>query len=163
MNADSFDRQIEAARKRWEALEQSAKASAGEKGLVAESLEELSTAMEELHVAAEELRQQNEELVYSRQLVEVERERYQELFEFAPDGYLLTDPDGMIREANRAAGNLLGVQPEFLVGKPLLLFVSGEAREGFWEGVHRSGRNASIRSGWELPLQPREGPPSRLA
>src|SRR5688572_4009784 len=55
---------------------------------------ELSAAMEALRGAEEELRQQNEALAVSRELVEVERRRYQELFDFAPDAYLITDGDG---------------------------------------------------------------------
>jgi hypothetical protein len=41
----------------------------------------------------------------------------------------VTDPEGTIREANCAAATLLGVRQEFLVGNPLLLFVSKEAHE----------------------------------
>src|SRR5687767_2891528 len=70
---------------------------------LAATLDELLTALEELQVTEEELRQQNEELAAAREAVERERQRYLELFEFAPDGYLVTDPDGTIREANRAA------------------------------------------------------------
>ena len=46
-----------------------------------------------------------------------------ELFEFAPDAYIETDHKGVIQEANHAAGNLLRVRTNFLVGKPLRLFV----------------------------------------
>ncbi|HBY80229.1 MAG TPA: PAS domain-containing sensor histidine kinase, partial [Cyanobacteria bacterium UBA11148] len=49
----------------------------------------------------EEVRLQNEELIVARQAIEAERQRYRELFEFAPDGYLVTDIYGLIQEANR--------------------------------------------------------------
>ncbi|CAA9401470.1 hypothetical protein AVDCRST_MAG94-5938, partial [uncultured Leptolyngbya sp.] len=52
--------------------------------------------------------------------MEAERQRYQELFEFAPDGYLVTDAQGKIQEANLAAARLLNIEQRFLVGKPLL-------------------------------------------
>src|SRR4051794_37991270 len=71
--------------------------------LVPEALEELATSLEELQVAEEVLRQQNEELEQTHAAVEAERLRYEELFQFAPDGYLVTDPEGIIREANQAA------------------------------------------------------------
>jgi len=48
----------------------------------------------------------------SKAAVEAERQRYQDLFEFAPDGYLVTDAQGMI-QANRAAAKLLNAKQEF--------------------------------------------------
>src|SRR4051812_31565034 len=80
-----------------------------------QTLAELQSAVEELHVADEELRQQNDELIAHREALESERYRYVDLFEFAPDGYLVTDLFGVVREANRAAGSLLNIEPRFLV------------------------------------------------
>ena len=63
-------------------------------------------------------------MIQAQSGLEEERQRYQELFEFAPDGYLVTDALGVIREANRAASELLGIRAEFLRGKPLSLISS---------------------------------------
>lgn len=131
MSPDIFERQIEAARQRLTALEAQIGEAAGAGTMTLDALAELSTALEELHVAAEELRQQNEELLATRQTVEVERRRYRDLFEFAPDGYLVTDTDGTIREANQAAARLMGVRQDFLVGKPLIVLLAGEAHRAF--------------------------------
>ncbi len=92
---------------------------------------ELSQALEELQVASEELVQQGEELIELRGLLEVERDQFHELFDLAPDGYLVTDANGVIREANRAAGTLLHSEPERLGGKPLAVFVDPEHRKAF--------------------------------
>ncbi len=100
--------------------------------LLAQTIQELETNMEELEVAEEELREQNEELLLSRQALEAERQRYQELFEFAPDAYLVTDSSGMIKEANRAATEILRAPQEYLLEKPLaLFFTSPEDRHEF--------------------------------
>lgn len=157
MSPDTFYRQIEAARQRLEALEQRAGGSADQGGLISETLQELSTALEELHVAAEELRHQNEELAMSRQAIEAERQRYQDLFEFAPDGYLVTDLEGTIREANRVAASLLGVRQGFLAGKPLFVYVGEEARRSFHARLTQVQEDARTSESWEIPLQPREG------
>jgi DNA-binding response OmpR family regulator len=74
-------------------------------------VEELRRTLEELHVHEEELRQQNDELAGAREAIEVERQRYQELFEFAPDGYVVTDAHGGIQAVNRAAAEGLNRQP----------------------------------------------------
>src|SRR5579884_3716036 len=50
--------------------------------------------------------------------------RGQELFDFAPEGYLITDLQGIILQANYAAAAMLQTRKEFLVGKPLLFYVA---------------------------------------
>src|SRR5689334_41028 len=67
-----------------------------------EMVEQLQVAMEELSVADEELRQQAESLAFNNKLLEEERRKYQDLFDFAPDAYLVTDLHGKILEANAA-------------------------------------------------------------
>jgi PAS domain S-box-containing protein len=162
MSADAFTWQIEAAHQRLLDLEQRASGSTDQPSVTIEALEELSTAMEELHVAAEELRQQNEELAAARHITEAERQRYQELFEFAPDGYLVTDPEGIIREANRAASALLGVRQDFLMGKPLLVFVAEPDQRAFHTRLtqlHTTDVIGRDLARLEIVLQPREGEP----
>src|SRR4051812_7445147 len=65
--------------------------------------QELHSRSRIVQLAMEELCQQNEELIVTRNLLEAERQRYQDLFEFAPDGYLVTNAEGIIQEANHAA------------------------------------------------------------
>lgn len=137
MSSEAFDRQVREAQRRLEELTHRAGLLAEEQPLLGDSLRELAIALQELHVAAEELQQQNEALATTRQLVEAERQHYQELFDFAPDGYLVTDPEGVIREANRAVATLLDVRQDFLVGKPLLVFVAETARQRFHERLIR--------------------------
>ena len=92
------------------------------------ALKELGVASEELQVAMEELTRQNEELLAARNRTEAERQRYQNLFEFAPDAYLVTDTGGNIREANRAASKLFRRQQRFIISKPLTSLVAIDDR-----------------------------------
>jgi len=87
----------------------------------AEGALELSTALEELSAA-------QEELMSARSEAETQRARYQDLFEFAPDGYLVTGPRGRIEEVNQAATELLNVPALYLLSKPLAVFVHGNDR-----------------------------------
>ena len=108
------------ARARAEGLHRRAEAPIEKRpGLLPDALGELTAAVEELRVAEEEMRAQNEELLMAHGRIEAERHRYQDLFEFAPDGYLVTAPDGKVLEANRAASDLLGIAPRFLKGRGL--------------------------------------------
>src|SRR5262249_23054772 len=108
--------------------------------------------------AEEELHHQNDELITTRAALDAERLRYRELFELAPDAYLVTDADGNVQEANRAATGLLKIEKRFLVGKPLISFVEEEAKREFHAGLTRL-REAGRLPDWEVCLQPRTGAP----
>ncbi|MCR3923527.1 MAG: ATP-binding protein, partial [Firmicutes bacterium] len=89
-----------------------------------------------------------------RQAIEDERSRYLELFEFAPGGYLVTDTQGIILEANSAATSLLCVKKDLLVGKPLALFVHSHERSSFrtrLAQLHKEPEPKNIN--WEFQLQ----------
>ena len=99
--------------------------------LLPEALEELQASLEELRTAEEELRQQNDALADARLGLETERGRYQSLFEFAPDAYLVTDLQGVIQEANQASARLFGVSTRYLTGKPFSFAVAEAERRTF--------------------------------
>ncbi|MGL5922295.1 PAS domain-containing protein, partial [Chroococcidiopsis sp.] len=111
MDARLFNQKIQATYKQAALLYKRTKVASLEQReeLLEQSLEELRITLEELHVAEEEILAQNEELAIVRTQIEIERQRYLDLFEFAPDGYIVTDAIGKIREVNRAAANLLNV------------------------------------------------------
>jgi PAS domain S-box-containing protein len=134
---------------------------AEDRALVKEILEAFSVSVEELQVAAEELRQQNEELSAAHTELEAQRRRYRDLFQFAPDGYLVSDPAAVIQEANQSAVDLLGASQGELAGKPLILYVSREQRDRFHRYLDRllAGQDAGGRAvEWEMRIQPRRGP-----
>jgi PAS domain S-box-containing protein len=105
------------------------------------SLEALEYSLHELQNAQEEITAQNEELVFSRAEIEREKSRYWELFEFAPDGYLVTDQKGTILEANKAAAELLGVSQQQIKGYPITAFAGQQHKNIFPEFL------ASLQSG----------------
>jgi len=91
----------------------------------------LDVFLEELDVSVEELRAQNDELTLAHYLLVREAERYRQLFDLAPDGYVVTDKFGVIREVNRAASDLLSVESSALAGKPLSVFIVPRDRRQF--------------------------------
>ena len=102
-----------------------------EPGLLEEVMEELSVALHELQTSADELREQQEQLLRAEARIAEERRRYHELFEFGPDGYLVTTGTAVIRESNRMAATLLGVPTSSLFSKPLSVFVHIDRRIAF--------------------------------
>lgn len=127
-----------------------------------QSLEELSLSLQELQVAAEQLRQQNEALAESRNITEQQRQHYQELFEFAPDGYLVTDKESSMLEVNQTAAQLLNVPTERLVGKPLVVFVAPEERRDFYSQLRQLQKGESIKN-WQVQLQRWRGASFRVS
>lgn len=125
------------------------------------ALAELDVAWEELRTADEELRVQSEALDQATGSLGRERAHYQELFDFAPDPYVVTDAYGKIAAANRAASGLFNVPVHKLPGRLIVSFVRLGERSAFRErldAVSRDGR--PIR--WETSLAPpsrREPPP----
>jgi PAS domain S-box-containing protein len=123
--------------------------------LLRESLEQFSFSLEELQVLVEELQVQNEELTNSRIALESEHQRYKELFDLVPDGYLVTTLEGVILEANQTAAQLLNVPQKYLVGKPLVVFVAAEERQKFSYQLSQLQRGKSIKN-WEVKIQSRQ-------
>ena len=105
---------------------------------------------------------QDSELLASRDAIDRERQKYFELFEFAPDACFLTDSHGVIREANVAASQLLGVPGQFLAGKTLPGFFDEPARKAYRHKLDQlSGSERSDE--WEIQLRPRSGPPTDVS
>jgi PAS domain S-box-containing protein len=149
MNVDHFSQQIETLRSRVTGLLQST---------VSEqySQQELATqAFEELQIALEEMKIASEELQVTRMVVEKERQRYQELFDFAPDGYLVTDIYGTILEANQASTVLLNISQRFLIRKPLVSFIGQSDHQAFFDYLAQL-QHLDRGGEWEVCLQPRE-------
>ncbi|HKZ16212.1 MAG TPA: sigma 54-interacting transcriptional regulator [Geobacteraceae bacterium] len=88
--------------------------------------------LHELQVHQVELEMQNEELLRAREELEVSRNKYAELYDFAPVGYFTFDARGLIREVNLAGAQLLGIERRLLANKPFTsLIADAEGREIF--------------------------------
>jgi len=157
MNVDFFTKYVEAIHGRLHQLYRDANSlNLPNTDLLPVALKELGIVSEELQVAVEELTEQTEELLATREYLEIERQRYQDLFEFAPDAYLVTDLEGKIREANRAACHLLNISQKFIIGKSLIVFIAEDERWTFRRELNQQ-RPKDRTQEFEVSLQPREG------
>lgn len=153
MNGDELARALAALRKRLSDLHTRAEPPDRNQTPPAEVVEGLHLTLEQLPVAEEGLREQNETLAAAHGALEMERQHYQALFEFAPDGSLVTNVEGIIQEANRAAGLLLNVAPHLLVGNPLVIFVAEDEHPAFHTQLSRLQAVDRLPE-WEVRLQP---------
>lgn len=128
-NLDSFSRRAQGMYSRLTDLYENLGNIPVDVEILPQAIFELGSASEIVHVATQELYQQNEELITTRNLLESERQRYQNLFDFAPDAYLVTDEIGMIQAANRAATKLLNTPYQQLKGKGIINYITLQSRQ----------------------------------
>ncbi|MEO8908889.1 MAG: ATP-binding protein [Gemmatimonadaceae bacterium] len=102
------------------------------------------------------------ETTLSRDAIERERRKYFELFELAPDACFLTDSQGVIREANAAATELLGVPAQVLPGKMLPSFFDEDARKTYRHQLDRLCGLARSDE-WEIKVAARNGTPTDVS
>lgn len=156
----TFDEQVEAAHQRVGALLQVAGGwPERQKAQAMKALKELSTTLKGLRMTGEDLRRQNGELATACADLKAECQRYRELFDFAPDGYLVTDVEGVIQKANRATAVMLQAHQDFLVDKPLISFVNEGEREVVQARLEQLRSGASGMRDWRLQMKPWEGDP----
>ncbi|MEA5575634.1 helix-turn-helix domain-containing protein [Anabaena sp. UHCC 0451] len=156
MNIELFVQRTELLRQRLEDLYQTANVLPWiPSDLIPEAFKELYTTSQMLQLAVEELYQQNEEFIQTRKLLETQRQHYQDLFEFAPVAYLITNQQGIIQEANHVAEKLLNISANFLVGKPIIIFIPHEQHPYFYNKLTQISQSQKIQK-LLLPLQPRE-------
>ena len=92
---------------------------------------EVRRLLHELQVHQIELELQNEELRGSRAEVEAGLERFTDLYDFAPVGYVTLDRDGVVRQVNLAGASMLGAERARLSGRRFGDFVGEADRGGF--------------------------------
>lgn len=92
---------------------------------------EVQGLLHEIERHQAELEEQNEELRKTQRHLEAYKDRYVNLYDFAPLGYLTLDKDGYVQESNLAGAKMLDVERDALTGYSFLEYVAEEDREAF--------------------------------
>ncbi len=115
---------------------------------------EIARLFEELRIGQIELTIQYEELRAANRELKAAHDRYRELFEEAPVGYLILDARGGIREANRTSARLLGcARGSELVGTGVEDYVAPESQEA-WYFFRRALQQHHPHPTGELQVRP---------
>ena len=88
---------------------------------------ELRRVQEELENQQVELEMQNEELQRVQGDLEVSRNKYSELYDFAPVGYFTFDASGVIQNVNLTGAQMLGIERRALVDSSFSAFIADAA------------------------------------
>lgn len=116
----------------------------------------MARLVHELEVHRVELETQNETLRQSQFALVESRDRYFELYELAPIGYLAVDDQGRIASINLAGAALLGVDRSQLVSRHFAQFVAGQGGKRWNDLLLSTLRHHEDTSG-ELLLRRRNG------
>jgi PAS domain S-box-containing protein len=113
----------------------------------------------DLECTIEELRVSTEDLIAQHRQLEYEQIRYQNLFNFAPDGYLVTDTSGRILEANQAILDLLATSHQAILGKHFAIFIDSFNLEFFYNQLGSLLSHNRLEATWEMTITPHQGKP----
>jgi len=80
--------------------------------------------LHELQVHQIELEMQNEELRKAQLALEESRQRYADLYDFAPVGYFTFTPEALIKNVNLTGATLLGMARQKLVNRRFRSFIA---------------------------------------
>ncbi len=97
--------------------------------------DELQRLVHELQVHQIELELQNEELRRAQVELEDSRQKYVDLYDFAPVGYFTFDTKGLIVEVNLAGADHVGIDRRHLIGRGFSAFLDEESQRTFY--LHR--------------------------
>ena len=122
------------------------------------SQEKLLQLVHELNVHQVELQMQNQALCEAQQELEASRDRYVDLYDFAPVGYVTLDGKGIIQQINLTAAKLLGQERTRLIGRRLASYVVKGHKQTFHSHL-QEGTAGSAQASCEVLLCPKIGPP----
>jgi PAS domain S-box-containing protein/putative nucleotidyltransferase with HDIG domain len=112
----------------------------------------------ELKMRQMQLEMQNEALQRAQEIITQARDRYADLYDFAPVGYFTLDRKGKIVEVNLAGAQLLGVERDLLVNQSSFRWVAPESREVCRTHYRKVFANQGPQT-CEVKLRRRGGPP----
>ncbi len=137
-------------RKKAEAIIQKKKQSPknGTSGMMPK---ETQAILYELQVNQVELELQNEELQRTQEELAQEKERYFELYNMAPVGYLTLSDTFIILEANLTAATLLGTTRKALIKKPITNFILNEDQDAYY--LYRKKLKENITESCEVRIR----------
>jgi PAS domain S-box-containing protein len=98
-------------------------------------LEDINELIQELEIHQIELEMQNEELRQAQLDLETARDKYTDLYDFAPVGYFSISDKGLILDANLVGAKMLGVERGKLTGMRLSQFITKDYQDVFY--LHR--------------------------
>jgi len=119
--------------------------------------EETQRLVHELEVHQIELEMQSKELRHAQEKLELSRDKYSELYDFAPVGYFTFDARGRIQEINLAGAQLLGIERGLLSNIPISRFIADAKGKKAFSGHLKNVLQKKGIQGCEIKLTQEKG------
>jgi PAS domain-containing protein len=94
--------------------------------------------VQNLRIHQIELEMQNRELRDAQRALEEARDRYADLYDFAPIGYMTLNANGVIQEINLTGAGMLGRHRVELLDKPLSPYLEPGHSKAFFRHLNRA-------------------------
>ena len=118
--------------------------------------EDIQQLIHEMQVHQIELEMQNEELRRTQLQLGQTRDKYSDLYNFAPVGYFTLDKNARVVEANLTGANLLIVERRSLINSSFTRFIAPDCQDSFYLHRRRVFESAT-RQTCELKLLKKDG------
>lgn len=117
---------------------------------------DIQKLVEELRIHQVELEMQNEELRRAQLELAEARDRYIDLYDFAPIGFFTISDTGIILGVNLTGAKMLGIERGRLIGQPFSRFIARDAQDNFY--LYRKELfETGTRQTCELSLKKQDG------
>lgn len=120
------------------------------------SYEDAERLIQEFQMHQIELEMQNEELRRAQEELEASRNKYSDLYDFAPIGYFTFDHNGLILDVNRTGADLLWAERGSLIKKSFTQFIHKDDQEIFYRHS-RKVREEKNRLSCEIRMKNKSG------
>jgi PAS domain S-box-containing protein len=104
-----------------------------------------------------ELEMQNEELRRAHLELEESRNKYADLYDFAPVGYFTLSEKGVIQEVNPTGAKLLDRERYYLINRPFFRYVVKENHNAFYSYGEQLLKKKGTRQSCELKMLRKDG------
>ncbi|WP_419656357.1 two component system sensor histidine kinase, hybrid [Desulfosarcina variabilis str. Montpellier] len=122
------------------------------------SPDDILELIHKLQIHQAELEIQNEELKRAQLELSDVYHQYEQLYEFAPCGYVTLSPKGLITRINLTAFNLLGTPKRKILETAFSRYLTSACQGSFLEALRKAGRIGE-KQRVEMQLKRKNGPP----
>jgi PAS domain S-box-containing protein len=122
------------------------------------ALRDRESLLHEVQAYQEELTAQNEELLRAQHALEETRDRFIDLYDFAPNGYVTLDQNGMVVQINLTGAAMLGKRRDAIEGMPIVGYAYPDHRPRLLDFLRRCrSAEPGARLSVELTLRTADG------
>ncbi len=120
------------------------------------STEDIKSVLHELHVHQIELEMQNNELRHTQMELAKTRDSYQNIYDYAPVGYIIMDVEKTIVESNLTFCDMIGIERSSVINKKITDFIFTEDQDKYYL-FHNLVLSSKVKQSNEIRFKKKDG------